>query len=101
MSCAQRRIGHDSGFVLKRIADIAVGVEHAARVSDVLVPSVAVILERDAFIQQCVANAAHRCWRDSERRGCETDRVSVGVVAGIVVVEQVIVTSLAIGIDRR
>ena len=38
---------------------------------------------------------------DSERRGCEADRVSVGVVAGIAVVEQVIVTGLAIRVDRR
>src|SRR6476646_5265697 len=94
-------IRHDSGLVLERIADVAVGVEHAAWVLYVLIPAIAVVPERHAGVEQGVANAANRGWRNCERRLVAIDYDAIGIETGVVVVQEIVSTRLAIGFDRR
>ena len=112
--CAVRISGvrHDRGVVLERIADVAVlvgvradgPVVELVGVGDVVVPLIAVVLPGDVVREQVVADAGGRGGRNGEHRVVRV-RVGVGVVAvaevaGVVVVEQVVVARFAVRVDR-
>ena len=96
---ADRRILHDRSLVLERITDVAIDIGRRRGILGVLVPALAIPAERYRAGQQHVADA----WRRDRRDGVGVLRVdrAVAVIAGIVVVQQVIVAVLAVQRDRR
>src|SRR5215472_9780412 len=112
MPSTHRIIGHNLRLILERVADVAVlvaGGTHRSIVQLILVgqirvPLVAVILPRHVVLQHHVCDAAlARPW-DGERRVARIRvRISVATVPkvpGIVVVQQVVVTLIAVRLDR-
>src|ERR1700722_1874322 len=103
-------VGHDIGFVLKWIADVAVLIALGADgavvdlvfIAEVGVPLIAVILPRNTGGHQHVGDGVLLGGRNGERRvGDVVIGVGVGAVAevaGIVVVEQIVVARIALGI---
>ena len=109
---ADSGIGHDRGVVLEWIADVAVFVGIRADgpivqligVGHIVIPLIAVIFPGDIGGDQLIANAAHRRGRNCEH-GVVRIRVgkrvvAVAEVAGVVVIQQIVVAGFAVGIDR-
>src|SRR5215469_12395432 len=106
MRGAHRRVGHDLCLVLEAIADVAVGIALWAHLEivklilivEVVVPLVVVALPRNIVLQQDIADAALRGRWNRERcvAGiCVFVRVApISEVAGVVIVQQIIVTGL-------
>jgi hypothetical protein len=106
-------VRHDRRVVLERIADVAVLVGgrsgrapvQLVRVVDVVIPLVAIILPGDVACVQAVADAPGRNRRDRERRvarvAVEIGAIAVTEIAGVVVVEQIVVAGFAIRIDMQ
>src|SRR6266702_2912921 len=101
----QGGVGHDVAGVLEEVADVAVNVGGVLVVRVVLidVPLIAVVLEGDVFLLQSISDGAQFGWRHG-KDGVLGVGVGIGVgavaeVAGVVVVEQIIVAGLAVRFD--
>src|SRR3977135_2719564 len=105
-------VGHNLCLVLKRVADVAVLVALCANgpivelvlVAKIRVPLIVVGLPGNVVVQKNVGDAVLIRWRNRER-GVVDEVVRVGVgaiakVAGIVVVQKIVVTRIAIGVHR-
>src|ERR1700685_2397421 len=93
-------VGHDFGFVVEGVADVAVGVERAAGIGDVCIPAVAVVFPGNVFRRQCVANALDGGSGERKRIRGRKRRRTVAVEAGVVVVEDVVVSGFTVGFNR-
>src|SRR6267378_43111 len=105
-------VGHNLCLVLKRVADVAVLVALCANgsivelvlVAKIRVPLIVVGLPGNVVFQKNVGDAVLTRWRNCERGVVdEVVRVSVGAiakVAGIVVVQEIVVARIAIGVHR-
>ena len=107
--CAVRTggIGHDRGVVLERIADVAVligvradgAVVELIGIGHVVVPLIAVVLPGNVVREHVVADAGHGGRRNGEDgvvgAGVGIGVVAVAEVAGVVVVQQVVVAGFA------
>src|ERR1700719_669361 len=103
-------VGHDFGLILERVADVAVLIALGADgavielvfIGQVGIPLVAVILPGNTGGHQHVRDGVLLGRRNGERSvGDVVVGVSVGAVAevaGIVVVEQIVVAGIALGI---
>jgi hypothetical protein len=106
-------IGHDLGLVLESIADIAVLVAQGTDLSiikliliaQIAVPLIVVALPGNVVFQQDVPDAPLRGWGDRERGVvgvCVGVSVaSVSEIARVVIVQEVVVTGIAIWVDWR
>src|ERR1700693_1947043 len=108
---AHRSVGHDFGFVLEGVADVAILIALGADgavvdlvfIAEIRIPLVAVILPGNAVFHQRVRDAVLFGWGNGKRSiGNIVIGVGVGAVAevaGIVIVEQVVVTWIALGVN--
>ena len=94
-----RLVGHDRSLVLERIADVAVDIGWVVRIIHILVPTLAVPVERYLRGQQHIADTRRRARRDGERIGSGISHSAIAIVTRIVVVQQIIVSGLAVWID--
>jgi hypothetical protein len=109
VSGAHGIVGHDRGGILERVADVAISVVSgdvvAIWIGQVSVPLFAVVSPGDVALNQRIANRAQRGRRNREYRLVGVADIGIGiaavtVVAGVVVVEQVIVSGGAVGLYR-
>ena len=101
-------IGHDRGRILLEIADIAIFVgpvviSELIRIFEIGIPLIAVIGPGHALVDQRVADGAHVRRRDRVDIivliGIRIGVAAVAEVTWIVVVDKIVMTLLAIGID--
>src|SRR5579863_1469328 len=108
-----RRVRHDGGVVLERVADVAILVGSRAvapvvelvRVVHVVVPLVAVVFPGGIGVVKVIADAGRGRGRYGERRVRRTligERVvAVAEPAGVVVVQQVVMAGFTTRVDAQ
>src|SRR5579872_1210010 len=126
---ADSRVGHDGGVVLKRIANVAVLIgildgktgsvigrtdrsvieavfvfrDTQRRIARIVVPLIAVILPGDAMGVKVIANAGRGGGRNGENRvgraGIQEGILALAEIAGIVIVQEIVVPFFAARID--
>jgi hypothetical protein len=106
---ALRRAGHDRADILEWIADAAIGVICGdvviVGILQILAPLIAVILPRDLLLIQPIADGWQSGWRNREDRLLGISDVSISVAAvaivpRIVVIEEIVVSGIAVGSHR-
>ena len=96
------RLGtHELGLILEGVADVAILIEavRLGRIGNVQIPVFAEVLEGDVVSDQIVTDALLAGGRDSEGRVLR-GKSAIAVVAGVVVVDQVVVSLDAVRIYR-